>query len=191
MASLLAVAFAPAMHVAPFHAPDSWLLVVMREALLGVPVAVGASVSLWAAVVAGAVGDAAAGTGRLVRRTTPFGGDAPPLSLLVGLAASIAFLAGGGVTRLAARLAASASAGAGAPLEAAVMDLATGVGVGASIGAPLLVVGMVVDLASAIVAREQPTARGTGATLRTLIVLVAAAVLLDRMAEAVVVFGRR
>jgi len=187
IAFALALAIAPAVQVPLLAGEGSWLHLIVRELLSGLPVAVAASVSLWAAVVAGGVGDVAAGTARLAR-PSPLGRDAPPLSMLLGLAASIAFLNGGGATRVAARLVVAKVSGP--PLGRAVTDLATGIGMGASIGGPLLVVALVMDLATAIVTRESAFLRASVmAPLRSLIVLVAAAVLLDRMAEAAVVLG--
>jgi type III secretory pathway component EscT len=182
---VLAVSIAPLLHPPVVAAPKSWLVVVVSEFARGVPVAAAASVSLWAAVVAGGVADhvTRAGRGRVGRIALS---DGSPFATLLSLAAAVSFLQLGGAERIAARLAAPDLA-VTEPLARAVRDLAAGVELGVGIGAPLLLVALVLDLATLVVVRELRPLRteSTLAPLRSLVLFVATAALLDRMAEAV------
>jgi type III secretory pathway component EscT len=170
--------------------PASWPALLLGEIARGIPVALAASVSLWAATVAGGVADhvtraaRAKGSGRLGLA------DGAPFSTLLFLAAAVSFLQLGGAERIAERLAAP-DLPAALPLVLAVRDLAAGVDLGVGIGAPLLVLALVLDLSTLVAARELWTLRAetTLLPLRSLVLLVGVAVLLDRMAEVVAARG--
>jgi type III secretory pathway component EscT len=195
IAQRLAIGFVLAMSIAPLLpvpvVPPStpWLVAVLSELARGVPVAAAASVSLWAAVVAGGVADhvtraTRAKVGRLSLS------DGAPFATLLTLAASVSFLQLGGAQRIAARLSAP-DLSVAEPLARAVRDLAAGVELGVGIGAPLLIVALLLDLATLIAVRElRPLhSESTLAPLRSLVLFVATAALLDRMAEAVATSG--
>lgn len=188
----LAVSFAPALHATALATSAPWPVLLAGALGRGVPVAVAASVSLLAAMVAGGVADTAAGLSRARAASTPFGAGSSPLATLMALAAAVVFLDTGSAAAVVTRLSASGPDSA-EPLARAAFDLAAGVGLGAAIGAPILVVAVVLDLATLVAARELPALRvpSTLAPLRTLVVLVATAALLDRMVEAVLVQGTR
>jgi flagellar biosynthesis protein FliR len=186
---VLAVSIAPLLQVPVVQSPTPWLVVVLSEVARGVPVAAAASVSLWAAVVAGGVADhvtraSRAKVGRVALT------DGSPFATLLSLAAAVSFLQLGGAERIAARLSAPDLVVTG-PLARAVSDLAVGIQLGVGIGAPLLVVALVLDVATLIAARELRPLRSESALapLRSLLLFVATAALLDRMAEAVATRG--
>jgi type III secretory pathway component EscT len=185
----LAVSVAPALSAAVLPVGVPWPMLVVGEIARGVPVAIVAATALFVATVAGGVTDAAFGT-KLRALGAPFGRDGGPFATLLGLAAAILFLDGGGATRIASRLAEPAL-GVQAPLASAVRDLAAGIEVGASIGAPLLVVVVVIDVTLGLAVREFGALRleTVGAPLRALAVLVGMAALFERMAEGITLFG--
>lgn len=185
----LAVAVAPALSEAHFPAGVPWPMLVVGEAARGVPVAIVAATALWAASVAGGVTDAAL-RAKVLGVAVPLGGDGTPFAVLLGLAAAILFLDGGGAARIATRLGDPALETAG-PLAAAVRDLASGIEIGASIGAPLLAVAVVIDIAVGLASREFGALRleAIAAPLRALAVLVAGAVFFERMAEGIALVG--
>jgi type III secretory pathway component EscT len=187
---VLAVSIAPLLH-APIAPPSmSWPALVLTEAARGIPVALAASVSLWAATVAGGVADHVTGAHRARGRGKLGLADGGPLATLLVLAASVSFLQLGGAERIVARLAAP-DASVAAPLALAVRDLAAGIDLGVGIGAPLLVVALVLDLSTLVLARELWTLRveSTLAPLKSLVLLIATAALLDRMADLVAAKG--
>jgi type III secretory pathway component EscT len=183
MGLALAAAVAPAIGPAVFAPHEPWPVLVLAELVRGVPVAISAATSLFAAMVAGGVADTALGnrpgdSGIFDRRSGP-------LAVLFGLFSAALFLELGGADRVAARLALVAESGR-APLSHAIVDLATGLDVGASVGAPVLVVALAFDVGRSIVARDLGAAvAGFFAPLRTLAVLVALAVLFETMADAI------
>lgn len=183
----LAVALAPAVPAPP--AGEPWLLSLLAAFLRGVPLAIAASVSLWAAMVAGGVADTAAGSARFRPPPGALGPKLTPLSTLLGLLAAVAFFETGGAARVVERLA----EGAGPALDAAVKDLAAGVSLGAAIGAPFLVAVAAVDMAISVATQDRPSVlpEGVFAPLRALVVLVGSAALFERVAEAVVLFAGR
>ena len=185
----LAVSVAPAVSSTLVGAGAPWPMLLVGEVARGVPVAIVAATALFVATVAGGVTDAALGL-RLRTLGAPFGRDGGPFAVLLGLAAAILFLDGGGATRIAQQLLRAEIATAG-PLANAVRDLAAGIDIGASIGAPLLVIAGVIEITIGLASREFGTLRFAtiAPPLRALAVLVGAAVLFERMAEGIAVFG--
>ncbi len=183
----LVVVIAPGLAATTALLPGApWPDLVVSELARGIPVAIAASASLWAATVAGGVTDAAVGLPRLARRGAPFGGDGTPFATLFALLAAIVFLSFGGAERVAFELARVPDAGM-APLARAARDLASGVDIGALFAAPLLIVALATDLAVLLVARELPAWKMPGlfASAKALVVLVFAAAFFERMAEAI------
>jgi type III secretory pathway component EscT len=190
MALGLAVGIAPALSPVAVFSPLPWPALLAAEALRGLPIALSAAISLWVAVIAGGVADTAGRASRFVREGGPIDRRATPFATLLGLGAAIVFLENGSAARLVARLA-DEPPFATAALAHAALDLAAGIGLGASIGAPLLVAALGIDVANGIVARERASlsVEELFAALRTLVVLVATAALLDRMVEAAVLLS--
>ena len=184
MALGLAVAIAPALSPVAVLSHEPWPALLAAEALRGLPIAL-SSISLWVAVIAGGVADTAGRASRFAYAGGPFGGRATPLATLLGLGAAIVFLENGSAARLVARLAEEPPFRV-ASLSRAALDLAAGIGLGVGIGAPLLVAALGIDVANGIVARERGSlsVEELFASLRTIVVLVATAALLDRMVEA-------
>lgn len=189
MALGLAVAIAPALSPVAVLSHAPWPALLASEALRGLPIAVSAAVSLWVAAIAGGVADTAR-RAQLTHLDGPFGRGATPFATLLGLGAAIVFLQNGSAARLVARLADEGTFATGA-LTRAALDVAVGIGLGASIGAPLLIAALGMDVANGIVARERSSlsTEAVFASLRTIVVLVATAALLDRMVEAAVVLS--
>lgn len=186
---VLALSIAPLLHAPVVAAPAGWPIVLASEFARGLPVAAAASVSLWAAMVAGGVADLSTRASRTKLGRLALA-DGSPFSTLLFLASAVSFLQLGGVERIAARLGASNPGGV-APLAGAVRDLAAGIEIGVGIGAPLLLVALFLDLATLVAARELRALRPESAfaPLRSLVLLVATAAFLDRMAEAVATRG--
>lgn len=170
----LAVCLAGAMGGDPSVAPASIALAAAHEIVIGVPIAVVASASVWAAVVLGGLADQASGTVSRARAPA-FPG---PLSFLLGLAACVAFLEAWGVERLVESL---SSPGATTALGA----LTAGLDIGITVAVPILVVAFLVDAALLLAMREAPSLRGLPTSpLRAAAVLVVLAALLDGVLEA-------
>jgi flagellar biosynthetic protein FliR len=190
MALALAVAIAPGIQPASAGPMAPWPALLAAEALRGVSMAVAASIALWAATVAGGVADTASRGTRLVAIDGPSGRRATPVATLLGLAAAIVFLEGGSAARLVAR-ASHLDPFHVSAFSRVALDLAAGIAIGSSIGAPVLVAALGVDMANGIVARDRggPSFESLFAPLRTVVVLVVTAALLDRMLEAAIVLS--
>lgn len=182
------VALALAWLVWPALGPSSlpttapWPLALAAEAARGLPVAIAAAVPLWAATSVGGLADALRGaTGDA--RLAVVEGRATPLGALTSMLASYIFLATGGTARVASALVAEAHV---SPLDAAARDLASGISVALAIGAPLLVASLVLEVASALVARASTPAQIAVviAPAKSLGLLAVMALLLDRVAAA-------
>lgn len=163
--------------------PGPWLLAVLAEIARGLPVAVSAAATLWAAAMAGNLLDEVRGAHHP--------GDFPvvdsasgPFGVLLSLAASISFLELGGPARLADALATADSIDTSNVWQL-VRGAVAGVQLAVLIAAPLLVVLIVFDVFQALVARV--TSPGLWlpllAPLRALAFLAIAALLLDRLVE--------
>jgi flagellar biosynthetic protein FliR len=185
MALAFAVGIAPALHPTDVELTAPWPAVLVAEALRGVPIALTAAVALWVASFAGGVVDRSGRATRLAVIDGP-GAQLTPLSTLFGLLAAVVFLSNGSAARLVARLS-EAGPFTSSALGRAAFDVATGIGLGASIGVPVLIAALALDVAVGIVARERSALsfEALYPPLRTAVVLIATAALLDRMLEAV------
>src|SRR5690606_38105505 len=110
--------------------------------------------------------------------------NSTPLGALLSMLVAIAFLQGGGAAQAALAVARSEPVTRQALVSLA-NALAGGLAVAAAVAAPVLAVALVVEVASALLARAATPAfiQPTLAPLRTLAILGVAALLLDRMAE--------
>jgi flagellar biosynthesis protein FliR len=175
----LAVAVAPALGpVGAGHGPLA--LVLLAEVARGTPPAVGASVLVYAALMAGGVIDDVRGS-RGSMALPVFQGAATPMGTLLGLLVTIAFLEMGGTARVIAALFAPSP---GPTLAAAVVARMTGtIGLAVAVASPVVAVSIMVGVAEALVTRAAVPAHITWliAPLRGVVVLAVTLLLLDRM----------
>jgi len=188
LALSLAVCVAPGLAaVPPGGVPFG--LALLREALLGVPVALATAATLWAAVMAGGLLDTLRGARDGVELPVL---DEPssPFGVLFGFVVALGFLEAGGAERLATAL--------GEPrlhttFAIAAERLADSVGIAVAVATPLVVGAILLEIGSALVARAANPAYIAPllAPLRALGVLVVAWIALDRVVELLVVLASR
>jgi flagellar biosynthesis protein FliR len=185
-ALVLAACIAPVL-VPPEPPPASWLLELVGQALLGLPVALGAALPLWVATMTGntveAVRDPRASQAAFVS-VEP---GATSLGVLLSLGASAAFLSLGGPARLAEALSASEPL-LKPSLTMVALGLAQGIQAAVLLAAPLLALAIFLDAATGLSTRlGGAAALGSSlAALRSLVLLVVAALLFDRLFEALI-----
>lgn len=166
------------------------LIALSREALLGLPVALLASLSIYVAAMAGGLIDDLRGARESV--TLPsLPEQMPPVASLFALLASIAFLETGGAARVVGALA--------APLLSVrfswpnvVQALAGSVELAFAIAAPLVVASALLEAGSALIARAATPAfiGPVLAPLKSVVLLGILALVLERMAELLVLVAR-
>lgn len=168
-----------------------WPLALGVEAARGVPVAISASVALWAATMAGGVIDDLRGA-RETSGLPNVEAGATPLGALLSLLAAIVFLEGGGPARVVSALG-RPDLGFAAPLLGATANLVGGIELALAVAAPLLVASMLIEVASALVARAASPAfiQPLLAPLRSLGLLAVAALVLERMLELLALWSQR
>lgn len=180
----LAGAVAPAL--GPIAGDDgAWLGVLGRELGAGLPVAVSTAAALWAATMTGDLvdelrdGEAVSSDGALDARG--------PLGVLFTLATSAAFLSLGGPARLADALSAAEPLGASHASSVAI-SLVRGIYAAIVVAAPLLAAAACFDVFRALLARLSKPASLVSAVapLRSLVLVVLTALLLDHMLGALV-----
>lgn len=181
LAFSLAVAVAPAVQPTAPAAP--FPVALAAEFLRGVPVAVVSATTLWIASMAGGLMDNLRSSQETLGLPN-VEASSTPLGALLSMLVAIAFLQGGGAAQAALAVARSEPVTRQALVSLA-NALAGGVAVAAAVAAPVLAVALVVEVASALLARAATPAfiQPTLAPLRTLAILGVAALLLDRMAE--------
>lgn len=188
LALSLALAVAPTLR--PALAAGPWAVRVAAEFARGLPVAITAAVTLWIAVMAGGLIDNLRGSQEAssLPNVEP---DTTPTGALLTLLVAIAFLQGGGAAQAAAAVARAESVSMGGLLNL-VATLASGVGIAVAVATPLVMVAIVVEVANALLARAASPAflMPTLAPLRTLAVLGATALVLDRIVEYLVLLQR-
>ena len=167
----------PAVHAAG----NAWPLQLLLEALRGLPVALGSSALLWAASMAGGLGDELRGGGQL-SRIPMLEANTSALGALFGLFAALGFLRLGGVTTALEHLI-STPDDLGHGTLAAVSDLVGSIEIALSLAAPLLGLVIVVEVAGALIARAASPAhiRALLAPIRAFAVLFGLAVALEGM----------
>jgi type III secretory pathway component EscT len=152
-----------------------------RELFRGLPVALATGALLWAAMMAGGLIDDLRGASQQQSNILP---DArTPLSALLGLFATCAFLELGGVESATASLV--NDSGVAHPLVGAVRELVGALHITFALCAPILCVSVVWEVASALIARAASPAHVQSllAPLRALVVLGAFAVVLPAFFE--------
>jgi type III secretory pathway component EscT len=182
MALAFAATFFPALAPIAATSTQPWAILALVEVARGLPVAVAAAVPLWAATMAGGVGDALRGA-QEAPSVPVVEGRATPLGVVLSLLASAIFLATGGPARVVRALALHPVGTH--PLIAAAQDIAGGIALAVALGGPLLAASVVVEIAAALVARAASPAQVHAllAPLRALATLAVMAVVLERVAN--------
>lgn len=184
----LAACVAPALHGVALETAPLWF-VLLREAALGVPVALATAASLWAAVMTGGVLDSLRGA-RDNADLPVLGEPASPFGVLFGLLVAVGFLEAGGAERLARAL---AEPRLHTTFAIAAERLADSIGISVAVAAPLVVGSVLIELGSAFVARAASPAYVAPllAPLRALGVLFVTSLALDRVVELLVLLASR
>jgi type III secretory pathway component EscT len=171
---------APALPAAATLTGNAWPLQLLLEALRGLPIALGASALLWAASMAGGLGDELRSS--QVARISMLEPDTPALGVLFGLFAAIGFLSLGGVTTALEHLLV-APGDLGHWTLSAVSDLVGSVEIALALAAPLLGLVIVVEVAGALIARAASPAhiQALLAPLRAFAILFGLALALEGM----------
>jgi flagellar biosynthesis protein FliR len=177
----LAAAIAPSLEPSPESALPLGLS-LLREAALGAPVAFGAAILVYTAVMAGGAVDDLRGA----RETTSlpvFEGQSSPHGALLGLLVIVAFLEFGGGARVVSaltRLETPASA-----WSAVAIRLSASIEVALAAAAPLAVAAIVLSVAEGLIARAAVPAHVTAllSPLRGVALLALFALLLERIVE--------
>jgi type III secretory pathway component EscT len=160
-----------------------WIVLALGEVARGLPVAIAATVPLWASTMAGGVADALRGAQETTSLPT-VEGRVTPLGGLMSLLAAAIFLTTGGPARVAIALALHPVGPH--PVLAAADDLVGGITLAVALGGPILAAAIVVEIAAALVARATSPAQVHAllAPMRALGALAVLAVVLDRLALA-------
>jgi flagellar biosynthesis protein FliR len=154
-----------------------------REALVGLPVAVLASLSMYVAAMAGGLVDDLRGARESV--TLPvLPEEMPPVAVLFALLASVAFLETGGAARVASALSAPLLSARFA-WPAVAQALAGSVELAFALSAPLAVAGVLLETGSALIARSATPAfiAPVLAPLKSVALLAVLALVMDRISE--------
>jgi len=177
----LAVSIAPSLR--PAELPVPFAVALALEAVRGLPVALAASGALWAAGMAGGLTDNIRGA-RESQALPIVDEDTSPLGALLSLLVALVFLEGGGAARVAAALSSDISISHGTLWRIA-LGLTHAIELALAVAAPVVAVSIVLELANALVARSATPAHVVAllAPLRSIFVLVAFALLFERMAS--------
>jgi type III secretory pathway component EscT len=185
----LAASIAPALR--PIASTSSWPVAALAEVARGIPVALTAAVTLWAAGMAGGLVDDLRGAREHAELPNVESGTSPVGALFVMLV-SIAFLESGGPARIASALSRPALEVMG-PLELAALTLSNGIQLAVAVATPIVVASIVVEVASALVSRAANPAyvQPLLAPLRSLVLLGVLALVLERMVALLAVLAAR
>jgi flagellar biosynthetic protein FliR len=178
----LALTIAPAL--APIAAqPRPFALSLVIEFGKGLPVALSAAALLWAATMTGGLIDDLRGARESAMMPSVEEGSTA-LGAMFAMLTAILFLESGGPARVAAALA-DPELSYASPLARAATNLAASIELAIAIAAPVVAAAIVVELASALIARAASPAfiEPLLAPLRSLVLLGVAAIALDRMLE--------
>jgi type III secretory pathway component EscT len=153
------------------------------EVARGLPVALTAAITLWAATMAGGLVDDLRG-GREQASLPTVERGATPLGALMAMLVAIVFLETGGPARV-ARALSNPNLELHGPLLRAAANLVSGIELAIAVAAPVVVAAIVVEVASSLVARSANPAHlvPVFAPLRAIAILGVTALVLDRMVE--------
>jgi flagellar biosynthetic protein FliR len=177
----LALAIAPS--VAPLPASGLPLgLELLRQMAIGAPVAIGAAILVYTAVMVGGAADDLRGA-RETHSLAVFEGPTSPLGSLLGLLVIVSFLEFGGGSRIVRALALADAQGPNLSTLAA--RLSSSIEVAIAAAAPLAASAIIASVAEGLVARASVPAHVTAllSPLRGLLLLAVFALLLDRILE--------
>jgi flagellar biosynthesis protein FliR len=177
----LAISVAPSLRPAELTAP--FAVALLFEAARGLPVALAASGALWAAGMAGGLTDNLRGA-RETQALPIVDEGTSPLGALLQLLVALIFLEGGGAARVAAALSESQTVSHGTLWQVS-LGLTHAVELALAVAAPVVAVAIVLELASALIARSATPAHVVAllAPLRSILILVAFGLLFERMAS--------
>jgi type III secretory pathway component EscT len=183
VALVLAASVFPAVGSAAAAPSQAWPLFALVEMARGVPVALSATIPLWAATMAGGVVDSLRGSQETVAAPT-IEGRPTTLGVPLSLLACAMFLANGGPARATAAIAARPILAH--PLLAAADDIVGGVTLAVALAGPILAASVVVEIAAALVARAASPAQVHAllAPIRALGILAVFAAVFERLAGA-------
>ena len=176
----LAVSIVPSLKPAEASAP--FAVALLFEAARGLPVALAASGALWAAGMAGGLADNLRGA-RETQALSIVDEGTSPLGALLQLLVALIFLEGGGAARVAAALSENQAVSLGTLWRVA-NGLTRAVELALAVAAPVAAAAIVLELANALIARSATPAHVVAllAPLRSILILVAFALLFERMA---------
>ncbi|MBN1606938.1 MAG: flagellar biosynthetic protein FliR [Polyangiaceae bacterium] len=182
----LALSAAVAGVVRPTFCAGPWALQMLAELMSGLPVAVSAAVALWTATMAGGVMDDLRAS-RQVSALPNVESGATVSGALFAMLAALVFLQSGGAARVASSLA-HVDSDLRYPLMSAARQLAAGIELAVAVATPIVICAIVVEVAGALIARAATPAaiERLLAPLRSVVLLAASALLLDRMVALVV-----
>jgi type III secretory pathway component EscT len=185
----LGLCLAPALS-GSVHTEAPLLIALLREALSGLPVALLAALAIHVAIMAGGLVDDLRG-GRESVNLPALPEQLPPVAVAFGLLASVAFLETGGASRVAAVLA-TPVVPARFSWTAVARGFAGSVDLAFAIAAPVAVASVLVETASALVARAATPAfiGPVLAPLKSVALLGVLALVLERMAELVALLAQ-
>jgi type III secretory pathway component EscT len=182
----IALGLALAAAVAPALGPVTstgrpWAVELVLQTARGLPVALSAAIVLWAAGMAGDLVDNLRGARQSCGLPTAEP-DATHTGALFGLLAALAFLESGGHVRV-ARALARPELDFYEPMQRVAQNLAASVELAVAIAAPLVAAALVIEVASALVARAAHPAymQPVLAPLRSVALLAVLAVVLERI----------
>ena len=177
----LAVSIAPSLRPEQLSAPLGVALIL--EAARGLPVALAAAGALWAAGMAGGLADNLRGA-RETQTLPVLDEDVSPLGALLSLLVALIFLEGGGAARVAAALTSNVTISYGVLWQVTV-GLTHSIELALAVAAPIVAVSIIAELANALIARSATPAHVVAllAPLRSVLILVAFALLFERMAS--------
>jgi type III secretory pathway component EscT len=186
-AFVLGASVAPGL-MPPVQDPAPLLVTLGSELARGVPVAVSVAASVWGATMAGALIDELRG-GPSLSKSVLDAGQTTPLGVLISLAVGVAFFQLGGPARLADALA-TARPWHEQDLRAVALSLARGIQFAVALAGPLLALVPFLELVHALATRaSHPIALGgVLGPLKAMVLLVASAMLLERVAGAIVLW---
>lgn len=185
-ALILAAAAAPSVQPVPASS-EPWLFALLAQVLGGLPVALGAAMTLWVASMAGNLLDELRGGAASPSASLIADSEASPLGILFALGAAVMFLKLGGPARLALALSVATPLSEQSLRDVAVA-LARGTQLAVVIAAPLLAVLPFFELFHALLARatRPVTVTSVLSPLRAMALLAIVALLLDRFMEGIV-----
>lgn len=177
----LAVCIAPSLQPLELAAP--FAVALLLEVARGLPIAIAASGALWAAGMAGGLTDNIRGA-RETQALPVVDEETSPLGALLSLLVALVFLEGGGAARVVAALSTPAPVSHGALWQVA-LGLTHAVELALAVAAPVVAVSIIAELANALIARAATPAHVVAllAPLRSVLILVCFALLLERMAS--------